>query len=135
MGKRDRTRAFLTEFIIVVLFFSIAAVVTIQLFVAASEKSKDAKEYTNAYALITDKAERILAAEDIDSLRQICSAVEYYDKDFVDTDEKNAVYTLYCNMNIDEASGEPDTYYATGVIAVKKGNESVANIELKKYIK
>lgn len=54
-----KTRAFLTEFIIVILFFSLSAVITLQMFLAASEKSNKSTEQTNVYLELQAMAEEI----------------------------------------------------------------------------
>ena len=47
MNRLEKTRAFLTEFIIVILFFTISAVITVQLFVEANKKSNDSISITD----------------------------------------------------------------------------------------
>ena len=46
MNRLEKTRAFLTEFIIVILFFAISAVITVQLFAEANKKSSDSISIT-----------------------------------------------------------------------------------------
>lgn len=94
MGKRDRTRAFITEFIIVVLFFSIASVLTVQLFVAASAKSNEARAVTNAGIAIESTIENILALESADDIKEDNEYTRYFDSQWNETTEEKSKYIL-----------------------------------------
>lgn len=94
-----RTRAFLTEFIIVILFFSLAAVTTLQLFLAASEKSHLSTEQTDAYLKLQMIAEEARGnGPYLDSLFSKANGwqdgIRYYDGDFALCGREEAVYAM-----------------------------------------
>lgn len=98
-----KTRAFLTEFIIVILFFSLAAVITLELFLAADEKSNLSAAQTNAYLKMQMIAEEARGnGAYIDSLFSEANGwnngVRYYNSDFTLCTEEDAEYVLTAQL-------------------------------------
>lgn len=64
MNRFEKTRAFLTEFIIVILFFSIAAVITLQLFVKSGDISKSTNASLEVCIIAQNELEKVYALPD-----------------------------------------------------------------------
>lgn len=64
MNRFEKTRAFLTEFIIVILFFSIAAVITLQLFVKSGDISKSTNASLEVCIIAQNELEKVYALAD-----------------------------------------------------------------------
>lgn len=123
MSSVQKSRTFLTEFIIVILFFSISAVILLNVFVKANDKSKEGK-ILDECSLITRNLEAQLTHDmgeniDRDSIRQVVEErlddngfikkdegiyVKYLDKDFKDTDEKQGIYKIKLVVAIDDSN-------------------------------
>lgn len=88
----SRSALFLTELIIVILFFAIASTITLQLFVKASGLA-DRTSDLNGGIMVVQSAAEIDKSTDLMSLDQK-SRFEYYDENWEKTDEANKVYTL-----------------------------------------
>lgn len=132
MGNRDRTRAFLTEFIIVVLFFSIASVLTLQLFVVASSTSKDAKALNNAGMLIETTIEEILAIDSKEEVKDEEILTRYYDSNWKETTKEKCYYVLKVEYDYKEgASGE----LLEGKVTVSNNTDTVLSAPFAKYFK
>lgn len=94
MNGIGKTRAFLTEFVIVILFFSLSVVIALQLFLKADEKSKDSKNETMAYIVAQQAAERIrsgLSDEEELSLGLFC---EWYSRKWISCEKEDARFVL-----------------------------------------
>lgn len=115
MDRIGKTRAFLTEFIIVILFFSLAVVVTLQLFLAAHNQSKFSKDTTIAYIKLQNIAEEIkVYSNNIEEFLtkgngwvrgenvEVESYVRFYNKDWIVSDEKDATYIMTANLLYEE---------------------------------
>ncbi len=77
----SRSSVFLTELIITIFFFSLAAVVCVRLFVGAARTSADSRNLTRAVSLAQDASECFIAAdgdpEEFRSLMElVCSGLE-----------------------------------------------------------
>lgn len=99
MNGIGKARAFLTEFIIVILFFSLSAVITLQLFLAADQKSELSTEKTNAYIKLQTIGESVKTnREYLDSFFSKAngwdSYVRYYDEDFNLCEKEASAYLL-----------------------------------------
>ncbi|MBE5937492.1 MAG: type II secretion system protein [Lachnospiraceae bacterium] len=129
MVSRDRTRAFLTEFIIVILFFSVAAVIVVQLFAAAYGKSKKAKELTDAGIIITNVSEQIKAMS-FDEFEKY-DKTRYYDENWIETTEDKKTYILTIDTELTAQSGGRGMLY-DGTITITKGSEIVAKSRIAK---
>ncbi len=64
MQRLEKTRAFLTEFIIVILFFTISSVVIVNLYVTGNKKSIESMNITSGYLKAEEIAEKIKAYVD-----------------------------------------------------------------------
>lgn len=123
MSSVQKIRTFLTEFIIVILFFSISAVILLNVFVKANDKSKEGK-ILDECSLITRNLEAQLTHDmgenkDRDSISQVVEErlddngfikkdegvyVKYLDKDLKDTDEKQGIYKIKLVVAIDDSN-------------------------------
>ena len=104
MKKLNKTRAFLTEFIIVILFFSIAAVITIQLYAKANDTSNKNKELIDAVICAQTIAENIKSEIAVYNSEGIY--IKYRDKDmnYVDDNLKKinhdkTIGIIICKQN------------------------------------
>ncbi|NLZ81551.1 MAG: hypothetical protein GX913_07120 [Clostridiales bacterium] len=115
MDKIGKTRAFLTEFIIVILFFSLAVVVTLQLFLAAHNQSELSKDTTIAYIKAQNIAEEIKVHSDNlgefltagngwikSEISEIESYTRFYNKDWVVSNKQDSVYIMKANLYYEE---------------------------------
>lgn len=80
MKEHNKTRAFLMEFIIVILFFSIAAVITLQLFANANNKSEANDDVIDAVICAQSVAENIRA--EVSEYNEEGIYTKYLDNDF-----------------------------------------------------
>lgn len=112
MEKLNKTRAFLTEFIIVILFFSVAAVITIGLYVE-SDKMDDESVLL---AKVSLQAQSI--AENVRSTQSI------YDSE--------GIYTEFLDKNMNIVS-EEEAMYQQKVIVSKVNDESITAGVLYKF--
>ena len=80
MKEHNKTRAFLMEFIIVILFFSIAAVITLQLFANANNKSEANDDMIDAVICVQSVAENIRA--EVSEYNEEGIYTKYLDNDF-----------------------------------------------------
>lgn len=133
MNRRDRTRAFLTEYIIVVMFFAIAAVITIQLFVTASKKSTEAKEKTNAYIIITNFVEDIMALNSSKDIKDNNDYNVYYDKDFNVVTEKESIYKLTVDFRLSNEKTARNGSFLCGNVYIVKNNNVIAKTYTSRY--
>jgi len=125
MHRLEKTRAFLTEFIIVILFFTISSVIVVKLYVAANEDINESVYLTESSVITENICEEIKAYKDfsdkdgiihnlmVDKYKFIKSdeSLEryymYYDKNFKKTSEKDAYFILYVTVNVEKTeSGE-----------------------------
>ncbi len=90
MEKLNKTRAFLTEFIIVILFFSVAAVITIGLYVEANNKNDESVLLAKVSLQAQSIAENIRSNQSIYSNEGIYT--EFLDEGMNIVDEDEAMY-------------------------------------------
>ena len=115
MNRIGKTRAFLTEFIIVILFFSLAVVVTLQLFLAAHNQSELSKDTTIANIKSQNIVEEIKVHSD--NLEEFLTAgngwlkskvtdeeiyTRFYNKDWVVSTEQDSFYIMTVNLNYED---------------------------------
>lgn len=124
MEKRAKSRAFLTEFLIVILFFSISAVIIVQLFVNASDKINESTNKTKANLLITNAIEDVKNKIENDTLKDIKDINSYYNN------EDNDGITL--NINIKETVTKAGVLY-DGQITAKKNKKILTELEFSHY--
>lgn len=122
MNGVEKSRTFLTEFIIVILFFSVSAVILLGVFVKANDKSKTGI-ILDKCSLITRDLEAKLSFEETElkdnTIEQLVHKklsdngflsngktvyVKYFDKDFKETEEKEAVYKAALVVAIDDSN-------------------------------
>ena len=133
MQKLNKTRAFLTEFIIVILFFSIAAVITIQLFAKANDKSKKNEELIDAVICAQMVAEQIKSEVALYNSDGIY--VKYRDKDMNYVSEKDYLEEKVIVSAVDEISSETGTLYNYEIIIINSStNEEIYSLVMSKYV-
>lgn len=122
MNGVEKSRTFLTEFIIVILFFSVSAVILLGVFVKANDKSKTGM-ILDKCSLITRDLEAKLSFEETElkdnTIEQLVHKklsyngflsngktvyVKYFDKDFKETEEKEAVYKAVLVVVLDDSN-------------------------------
>ena len=112
MNRLEKTRAFLTEFIIVILFFTISAVITVQLFVEANKKSNDSISITKGNLMSETLVEELKA----NLLHGGNDGAEYYMSDeasYIKSD--TGLYYQYFDKEFNVV-GEEDAYVLGKVI-------------------
>lgn len=133
MDKLNKTRAFLTEFIIVILFFSVAAVITMQLFVVANNHSDDNKRISDAVIHAQTVAENIRAGVKYYGKEGIYS--EYLDENMELVDESEAVYIekVIVSISQEESTAAGDVYDYDIVISDADSDEVWYSLSFKQY--
>ena len=95
MKNIGRVRAFLTEFVLVILFFSLSAVIALQLFLKANDKSELSKNMTMAHIIAEQTAEAIKSEEEESSLKEWLEKRGcWYDEDWNACAEAEAKFVL-----------------------------------------
>lgn len=133
MEKLNKTRAFLTEFIIVILFFSVAAVITIGLYVEANSKNDESVLLSKASMQAQSVAESIRANNSIHD--KVGIYTEYLDEDMNIVEESEAAYTqrIVVTAISDEEIVAGTEYQYTIIIIDMESGENVFEITLNKY--
>lgn len=133
MREHNKTRAFLMEFVIVVLFFSIAAVITLQLFANANNKSEDNDDKINAVICAQTVAENIRS--EVSEYDEEGIYIKYLDRDMNYVDEE-AYYEEKVMVSIDkEASSELGQLYNYKIIIMDSNkNKEIYSLNLSKYV-
>lgn len=144
MQRLEKTRAFLTEFIIVILFFTISSVITVRLFVEANRKSVDSIVMTDGYLKAESIAEQIQAyiytgkeltdnymTEDLGYIKgEESYYYQYFDKDYNVTGKKEAY--IYGYIKIDRETKEAGNLYSI-TVAFEDSRDTVSAIDFKVY--
>lgn len=95
MKNIGKVRAFLTEFVLVILFFSLSAVIALQLFLKANDKSEQSRNLTMAYMVAEQTAEAIKSADADTSPEEVITGRGcWYDEDWTSCDESEAEFVL-----------------------------------------
>lgn len=133
MEKLNKTRAFITEFIIVILFFSIAAVITVELYVDANNKSNKNIRMTDAVLRAQTVAENIKAGTmciDDGSMY-----LEYLDEDMNFVSEADAVYVECITKNVvNKNTSDAGVEYSYDItISYSKSNEKLYSLSFRQY--
>lgn len=136
MKVNEKSRSFLTEFIIVILFFSIAAVIVVSVFVKANTRSKDSSELTQ----ITFLAQNIETA--LNNVNYNYELPLNKEGEVVDTlstlgfKQEESYYIAYFNDKFDVCSKENAKFIAIMDAAVDETHEYSKivsfNLEFKK---
>lgn len=124
MEKRAKSRAFLTEFLIVILFFSISAVIIVQLFVNASDKINESTDKTKANLLITNTIEDIKYKIENNTFKDVKDINSYYNEN--DYEKIELVISLTENIK------DKGVLYDAKIIA-KKSNKVLMEVEFTHY--
>ena len=126
MIKLNKTRAFLTEFIIVILFFSIAAVITMELYVEAHNMSKSGISLSDATVYAGNVAEHIRAGEQRYNDDGIFT--DYLDEDINSTGKTEAVYIKKVVVSTDKSLRR----YSI-IMAEAKNEEEIYSLEFMQF--
>ena len=128
MKNIGKVRAFLTEFVLVILFFSLSAVIALQLFLKANDKSEQSRNLTMAYMVAEQTAEAIKSGDADESLEELLNRKGcWYDKDWVTCDEAEAEFVLSLKVVTETtAAGE----LVDVVVVVEEKTEDVPLCEL-----
>lgn len=107
MKNIGKVRAFLTEFVLVILFFSLSAVIALQLFLKANDKSELSRNMTMAYIIAEQTAEKFKTQTE-ETIEDMQNGTAYwYDKEWNACDEDEARFSLSVSMSVEStASGE-----------------------------
>ncbi len=124
MEKRAKSRAFLTEFLIVILFFSISAVIIVQLFVNASNKINESTDKTKANLLITNTIEDIKYKIENNTFKDVKDINSYYNEN--DYEKIELVISLTENIK------DKGVLYDAKIIA-KESNKVLMEVEFTHY--
>lgn len=114
MNRLEKTRAFLTEFIIVILFFTISAVITVQLFVEANKKSNDSISITKGNLLSETIIEELKASISQDG---ISGAEKYMSEDISYIKEGTGLYYQYFDKELNVVN--KDDAYVLGKVIIE----------------
>ncbi|MBR6637986.1 MAG: type II secretion system protein [Lachnospiraceae bacterium] len=128
MKNIGKVRAFLTEFVLVILFFSLSAVIALQLFLKANDKSEQSRNLTMAYMVAEQTAEAIKSGDADESLEELLNRKGcWYDKDWVACDEAEAEFVMSLKVVTETtAAGE----LVDVVVVVEEKTEDVPLCEL-----
>ncbi|HHU17693.1 MAG TPA: type II secretion system protein [Clostridiales bacterium] len=124
----SRSHLFLIELIVVILFFSIAVAITVQVFSKAYELTQNSRELNGAILAVQTAAEmdKTSAFSEID----INKGPVYYNSNWELTTPSEAAYTLKTNISIERReTGSMAVYNYT----VMSGEKTIYKIQTKKY--
>ena len=146
VNRLEKTRAFLTEFIIVILFFTISAVITVQLFVEANKKSSKSMNTTESYIMAENIVENIKASLNSGGMEAVDGYItdsenyiknsegkyyQYYDKKLEVADEDDAY--IIGKVVVSRREKDGGTMYSI-TVSFEDSTEIFCNIETKMYI-
>lgn len=123
MNRLEKTRAFLTEFIIVILFFTISAVITVRLFVEANKKSNDSINITKGNVMSETIIEELKTNISSDGI----NGAEYYmseDKSYIKED--TGLYYQYFDKEFNVVSR--DDAYVLGKVVIRTDKKLQGNL-------
>lgn len=134
MESLNKTRAFLTEFIIVILFFSIATVIIIRLYVEADGINDKSLALSKAAMQAQSVSECIRADESLYGQPGIYT--EYLDKDMYFVSEDMAEYVQKIVVNsIDEVDNTYGEMYEYNIVIESlKDRNTIYALSLRRYI-
>ncbi len=133
MKNIGKVRAFLTEFVLVILFFSLSAVIALQLFLKANDKSEQSRNLTMAYMVAEQTAEAIKAGENTGTLDEFLYKNGcWYDEDWVACDEAEAEFVLSFKVVTDKTVAGELTDVVV-VVEVKTTGESLCELPVTFY--
>lgn len=124
----SRSQLFLIELIVVILFFSIAVAITVQVFTKAHELTQNSRELNGAILAVQTAAEmdKTAAFSEIGSNKEPA----YYNSNWESSTPSEATYTLITNITIEKReTGSMAVYNYT----VTSGDRTIYTIQTKKY--
>jgi hypothetical protein len=132
----SKTRLFLIEMIIIILFFALAAAVCANVFVKAHLLSAQSADLSMAVIKAQTAAECVKETEG--NLPKLCLLLNgqqtgqkvtvFYDKDWETAEDEQAVYTL-------EADVQTKDGLLTASITMRKGDEEIYSVNTGRYMK
>ena len=135
MKTGSKTRLFLIELVIIILFFAFAGAICANIFVKAHTLSSKSTDISMAVMQAQSAAECV---KDTDGdAKKLCDLLDgqdtaegltvYYDKDWKPSDESGAKYEL--SIALTQENG-----FLNADISVLKGDEEIYSIETGKYL-
>ncbi|SCX88679.1 hypothetical protein SAMN02910292_00371 [Lachnospiraceae bacterium XBB2008] len=110
MKTNSKTSLFLMELIIVILFFSIASVVCVQLFVNAYSTNESTKRTTQGTVIVQGLAEQFLGCDG-----DLSAVSALYDAAYTDTDTAKGTLTIGYDADWTEVSADTAPVYTAGI--------------------
>lgn len=139
IGRASKSGLFLVELIIAILFFAVASVICVQLFVKAHLVSRQSRDVTAAITLAQNYAEQFKAMGDSDklALQTHANTVRFYygyeDNELVmlaAADREQALYALTAQLGFEE------TLYCADITvrrAKEESEEPLFTLQVKDY--
>lgn len=134
MGNNSsKTKLVLIELIIIILFFSIAGGVCVNIFAQARVLSMKSTELTNATLVAQTAAEMLRGAEDEQAVlksnykKNDAGFAAYFDEKWAATQDENARYSMI--IKTQESGG-----LFTADISVNKTDGEIYSVTIKKYL-
>lgn len=124
----SRSHLFLIELIVVILFFSAASIITVQVFIKAFQLSESTTALNGAIIAVQTAAEtdKTVPLEDIDTIKKIVC----YNADWESVDADEAVYTVTSDIILDERlAGTMAVYEYTSAA----GGKTIYQLQVKRY--
>ncbi|MBE5948705.1 MAG: type II secretion system protein [Lachnospiraceae bacterium] len=133
MKNIGKVRAFLTEFVLVILFFSLSAVIALQLFLKANDKSEQSRNLTMAYMVAEQTAEAIKSVDVDESLEELLNKKGcWYDKDWVTCGEAEAEFVLSLKV-VAEKTVAGELMDVVVVVEAKNADEPLCELPVTIY--
>ena len=129
----SKSGQYLVEFVIVLLFFSIASTIVFQLFVRGSGISGEAYDLNRAVVRAESITEKVLASGGDEAilsaqfLKTKDGFIVYYDKDWAETDAVRGAYTAEISVRTEDSMFVSD-------VALKKGAQALYSIQARRYL-
>lgn len=123
-NRKSRTSLVLMELIIIIMFFSLASAVCVQLFVMSHLITKETKALNNAIN-ITQSISEVMNGTD----GSINSIKEYYPSASGDSD----YFVIYYDKDFNETEDINNAEYAADVTVTSVGNLHNMNVDFLKY--
>lgn len=129
----SRSGLYLVEFVIVLLFFSIASMIVFQFFIKGSGISSEAYDINRAVVHAESITEKVLASGGEDALlsgqflRTQDGYVLYYDKDWMETDAGREAYLAQIAVSTVNSMLVSD-------VVVKKGSQELFSVHAERYL-
>jgi len=122
------SQPFLMELIVVIFFFAFASVISLQVFVKASNLSQEAVALEKSMIQIQSAAERdrTLSQEDLAGTLR----ARYFDENWTETNQANASYTLVTQI---DKSSRPAGTMVSFHYKMTKSDITIYELDTKKY--